>query len=634
MKEIIHTMSTKKFKTEVNDLLNLIIHSLYSHPEIFLRELVSNASDALDKLKYLTISDDAFKSLKFEPKISIDISDEEKKFIVISDSGIGMSKEDLESSLGTIARSGTKRFMEEIGKDKLKDSNLIGQFGVGFYSVFMVADKVEVTSRKAGSDAAWTWISDGKAGYSIDEANKEDHGTTIKIFLNEDGKEFHSQWGVQEVIKKYSNHIPYPIELIYQSSRYEGEGDDQKKIDEVKNEIINDSSALWKRSKSELEDEDYKSFYKTLGQDMEDPMLWLHTHAEGTFEYSTLFYIPNKAPQDILRADYASGVKLYVKRVFITDDDKDLLPVYLRFVKGVIDAEDIPLNVSREILQKNKVLASIKKSSTKRILDELKKLSNKDADGYAHFIDEYNRLLKEGLYMDHENKDALLELVRFKSSKVDGYVSLSEYKDRMQEDQKSIFYITGENEQALRNSALLEIYNKKDIEVLIMDTDIDEVVVPSIGTYKESSFMSVNTSGSADELKNDEEKEQESKEENVSLLNSMKEILADNVKNVVASNRLVDSPACIVIDSNDPTAQMQQMLKAMGQPALDEIKPILEINLNHDIVKKLIDMKQEDELFKDVSFLLFEQSLLNEGLEVKSRAEFASRLNKVLSLAL
>ena len=624
-------MSKKKFKTEVSQLLHLIIHSLYSHKEIFLRELVSNASDALDKLKYLTLTDDVYKKLKFDPRIDIKFEDSDKKKLIITDTGIGMNEDDLETQLGTIARSGTKNFLNTLSGDEKRDANLIGQFGVGFYSCFMVADKIEVLSRKAAEDKAWLWTSDGENSYSIKEAEKESFGTTITLYLNDEGNEYASKWSLESLVKKYSDHIAFPIFIEYEDTTWEGEGDDRKEKKEIKVEQVNAASALWKKSKSELKEEDYNEFYKTIGHDSDDPLLYLHTKAEGTLEYTTLFYVPKKAPFDMYQADYKAGVKLYVSRVFITDDEKELMPTYLRFLRGIIDSEDLPLNVSREILQQNKVLSNIKNASVKKVLAELQKLSEGNQEKYIEFIEQYNRPLKEGLYSDFTNREALLELIRFKSTEVEGYTSLASYKERMKDDQKGIYYITGENEDTLRNSPLIEGYVKKGIEVLIMSDEIDEIVIPSVGNYKETELKSVNKSGTADDFKSEEDAEKEKQVE--PLLKKIKDALGDRVKDVVASKRLSDSPSCIVADENDPTVQMQQMLKAMGQTDAPEVVPILEVNPTHEIVEKLEKVTDKD-FITDISFLLLEQAMLMEGAELKKPAEFVKRLNRVMTKAL
>ncbi len=617
-------MSKRKFQTEVNQLLHLIIHSLYSSKEIFLRELISNASDALDKLKYLTLTDDKFKSIKYDPKIEISYLDKDNKLLTVSDCGIGMNKDGLAKNLGTIARSGTKQFLENLTGDSKKDSSLIGQFGVGFYSSFMVADKVEVISRKAGEKEAWIWTSDGKSGYSIDNSVRKTAGTDIVLHLNDEGKEFVNRWEIQNIIKKYSNHIPFPIFLHYEEEKYDKKGEVKGK--EKKTDQVNAASAFWKRPKSELKKKDYNEFYKTISQDHEDPMMHIHTQAEGTLDYTTLFYIPKIAPFDLFQVDHQAGVKLYVKRVFITEDDKELMPSYLRFVRGIIDSEDLPLNVSREILQKNRILAKIKSNSVKKILSELTALTKKK-DKYLEFYEQYGRLLKEGAYQDFENRDTLLELLKFKSSKTDDYTSLAEYVDRMKEDQKSIYYITGENEESLRNSPLLEMYNGKDIEVLIMDDPFDEIIIPSLQKYKEKPFKSVHHSDAADDLKTEDSKSD--KKDLKPLVKKIKKVLGDQVKDVLVSSRLNESPSCIVADQNDPTAKMQEMFKTMGQSTMPDVKPILEINPEHKIVKKMKALGKT-KTFEDLCWLLYEQAMLIEGVKLPNPATFVTRLNNFL----
>jgi len=635
-------MAKRKFKTEVNQLLHLIIHSLYSHNEIFLRELISNASDALDKLKYLTLTDQAFKNLNFDPRIDISfgsdvqkiitLSDDrdKKKMITVSDTGIGMNDKELEENLGTIARSGTQDFLKSLTGDAKKDSNLIGEFGVGFYSSFMVAEKIEVISKRAGEDAAYKWISDGKGNYEIIDADRDQNGTTVILHLNDDGAEFADRWSIEGIIKKYSNHIPFPIFIHYKDTRYEGAGADRKEIKEQKVEQVNAASALWRRPKKELTDVDYNEFYKTISHDTEDPLLHIHTRAEGTMEYNTLFYIPQKAPIDLFWADYNPGVKLYIKRVFITDDERELMPHYLRFVCGVIDSEDLPLNISREMLQKNRILNNIKNASVKKILGGLINLK-KEKEKYDSFYKEFGRPLKEGAYQDFSNRDTIVELLQFKSTISEGYTGFSEYKERMKPDQKAIYYVTGENEQNLRNSPLLEAYNEKDIEVLLMDDEIDEIVIPSIGRYKDIELKSVNRSDAADDLKTREDKESEKKID--PLIKKVRKILGDEVKDVRASTRLSDSPSCIVADEKDPTLQMQQILKSIGQKDLPEVKPVLEINPNHEIIKKL-EAADNREILEDVSRLLLEQALLLEGVELKDPPTFVKRLNRILNKAL
>ncbi len=622
-------MSNHKFQTEVSQLLHLIIHSLYSHKEIFLRELISNSSDALDKLKYLTLTDDTFKSLEFTAQVNINFNEKDKT-LTISDSGIGMNKDDLKDNLGTIARSGTKNFVEILTGDSKKDSNLIGQFGVGFYSSYMVADKVEVISKKAGENTAFKWTSDGKSGYKIEDAEKDTFGTDIILQLNEEGEKYLNRWEIQNIVKKYSNHIPFPIYLHWEEITTKGEGDKKKEKKENKTEQINAGSAFWKKSKGSLKEKDYNQFYQTIAVDYEDPIFHIHTQAEGTIDYTTLFYVPKNAPFDLFNPDFQPGVKLYVKRVFITDNDKELMPTYLRFIRGVIDSEDLPLNVSREILQKNRVLAKIKNNSVKKILSELLKYSE-DKKKYTDFIDKFGIPIKEGLYQDHDNRDDLLELVRFKSTTEDGYVSLAEYASRIKTDQKAIYYIVGDDEATLKNSPLLEMYNEKEIEVLIMDQDIDEFVIPTINKYKEHDLKSVNFSDAAEELKTDEDKKEET---NIKpLLKKMKKVLGEQVKDVTASSRLKDSPSCIVADSNDPTAKMQELMRAMGQPGQQDIKPILEINPSHAIIIKLKNMKKSKS-FDDISQLLLDQAVLLEGAKLKNPTDFVDRLNTILTESL
>ncbi len=491
-------MSKREFQTEVNQLLQLIVHSLYSHPEIFLRELISNASDALDKLRHLTLVDDAYKSVSFSPRIDLEV-DEEKKTLTVADTGIGMNEEELVSNLGTIARSGTKNFLTQLSGDAKKDSNLIGQFGVGFYSAFMVADRVEVISRKASEARAWRWVSDGKTGFEIEEADRELPGTTVLLHFNEEGKQYANGWRLQEIVKKYSNHIAFPIFLTYDKSEWDET--EKKSIKKRVTEQVNAASALWRRPKNELKDDDYKELYKSIAGGWDDPLFWFHTKAEGNMEYTTLFFVPSKAPLDLYQSEYKSGVKLYVKRVFIMDDSKDFLPQYLRFVRGIIDSEDLPLNVSREILQQNRVVTSIRTASVKKILSELKTIAEKQPEEYQKFISEYNRPLKEGLYSDFANRETLLELIRVKSTKVDGLTSLADVKSRMKEGQKAIYFITGGNEALLRTSPLLEIYRKKNIEVLILDDEVDEIVFSGIDKYGDIDLKSVNKSAASEDLK-------------------------------------------------------------------------------------------------------------------------------------
>jgi molecular chaperone HtpG len=620
-------MSKREFQTEVNQLLQLIVHSLYSHPEIFLRELISNASDALDKLRHLTLVDEAYKSLPFSPRIDLDL-DEANKTLSIADTGIGMNEEELVANLGTIARSGTKNFLTQLSGDARKDSNLIGQFGVGFYSAFMVSDKVEVVSRKAGEDKAWRWTSDGQTGFEIEPAERDVAGTTVLLHFNEDGKDYANSWRLQEIVKKYSNHIAFPIYLTYDKSEWNEA--EKKSIKTRTTEQVNAASALWRRPKSELKDEDYKELYKSIAGGWDDPLFWFHTKAEGSLEYTTLFFVPSKAPLDLYHSDYKGGVKLYVRRVFIMDDSKELLPQYLRFIRGIIDSEDLPLNVSREILQQNRIVTSIRTASVKKILSELKNIAANQPEQYQKFIAEYNRPLKEGLYSDFGNRETLLDLIRFKSTKVDGLTSLAEVKSRMKEGQKSIYYITGGAESLLRTSPLLEIYRKKDLEVLILDDEIDEIVFSGVDKYGDIDLKSVNKTSASEDLK--DEAEPDKAEALKPLLEKIKATLGDRVKDVRASVRLADSPSCIVSDEEEPSMKMQEMLRAMGQKDIPAPKPTLEINPDHEIVKKLL-ARPEDEVAKDAAWLLLDQALLMEGMPLEDPASFVQRLNRMMSLS-
>lgn len=618
-------MAVHQFQAEVNQLLQLIIHSMYSHREIFLRELVSNSSDAIDKLKYLTVSDEAYKAITFDPAIRLQF-DAEAGTLTIADNGIGMDETDLVENLGTIARSGTRRFIEAMAEDKRKDSNLIGRFGVGFYASYMVADQVTVTTRKAGQEQAWVWKSDGKGAYDIEPGTRDGHGTTIVLKMNDDGREYLNRWRLEELVKKYSNHVAYPIYLAYDEDEYDDKG--KKKGTKVhKDEQINSAQALWRRQKSEIKDADYVEFYKNIADSDEQPLLWSHTKAEGTIEYTTLFYIPSKAPFDLYHADYKPGVKLYVRRVFITDDDKELLPVYLRFVRGVIDSEDLPLNVSREILQQNRVMNSIRTASVKKILGELKDLADRDKDKYAAFITEFNRPLKEGLYGDFANREALLDLVRFKSTSVDGWTSLADYKSRMTGDQKAIYYITGDSEERLRKSPLLEMYRKQGIEVLLCSDEIDELVMPMVGKFGDIELKAVNRAGAEKEF--EDKKDDQKAKDLAPVIERIKKALGDEVKDVRLSARLSESPSCIVVDTDDPTLQLQQFMKSMGRSDGFDAKPILEVNGDHQLFKRLADSADET-LTADISRVLLDQALLVEGAPIKDPADFVSRMNRLI----
>ncbi|EAK2717564.1 molecular chaperone HtpG [Campylobacter coli] len=606
-----------QFQTEVNQLLQLMIHSLYSNKEIFLRELVSNSSDALDKLNFLSVSDDKYKSLKFEPRIDIKI-DKDKKTLTISDNGIGMDKDDLINNLGTIAKSGTKSFLENLSGDAKKDSQLIGQFGVGFYSAFMVASKIEVLSKKALDDKAYLWISDAN-GYEIEDATKEEQGTSITLYLKDD--EFANSYKIESIIEKYSNHIQFPIFMEKEEFIPAKEGEEEGKT-ELKISQINKANALWRMQKSSLKTEDYERFYKQNFHDSNKPLLYLHTKSEGKLEYNSLFFIPQNAPFDLYRVDYQSGLKLYVKRVFISDDDKELLPTYLRFVRGIIDVEDLPLNVSREILQENQILKDVKEASVKKILSELEKFKNKDKEKYLSFFKNFGKVLKEGLYGFGGEKDSLLKLMLYKSTKGESLRSLEEYKNDIQGEQKEIFYITGNNESLLRNSPLLEEYKQKNIEVLLMDDEIDSLVTPMLGEYEGLKFIAINQVEDKNELSDEE------KNEFAPLVAKFKELLKDQVEDVRLTSRLKDSPSCIVYDKNKPDFAMQQLLKQMGQE--QNFKPILEINPKHAIFTGL---KNNETFSADIATLVLNMAKLSEGMGVDNPAEFNASLTKIITKA-
>lgn len=618
-------MANKKFKTEVADLLHLLIHSLYSNKEIFVRELISNASDAIDKLKYLSLVDGPLKGYSFEPRIQILFTEEGERVLTISDNGIGMNEEDLNANLGTIASSGTKKFLASLTDEEKKDSNLIGQFGVGFYSAFMVAKKIDVLSKKAGEEKAYLWSSNGETSYSVEESNRDEQGTTITIYLKDEDSTYASRWTIENLIKKYSDNVAYPIYLEYDQTHYSDDKDengDRKKTVEHKNEQINTCSALWRRNKSELKEEDYKEFYKNNYSDYSDPLFYLHTKAEGTTEYTTLFFIPSVAPFDMNYADYKPGVKLYVKRVYITDDDKTLLPPYLRFVRGVIDSEDLPLNVSREILQENKIMTTIRNGSVKKLLGEFKKISENNPELFDKFITLYNRPLKEGLYSDYANRDALLDIVRYHSTYKDGWVSLKEYKERMKEGQKTIYYIAGNNKNVLSSSPLVQAFKNKGYEVLLLDEDIDELVISMVNEYDSVPIKAINRSDVMDELDTEEEKKE--KEEKKDISDKIAKALEDRVKKVVVSYRLGDAPSSVILDENDPSVQMQRWLKQMGAGG-EEVKPILEINPSATLVKRIEESKDDDEV-KNLSIVLLGQALLQEGVMPKDPTEFTKAL--------
>lgn len=619
-------MSNKhSFQTEINQLLDLMIHSLYSNKEIFLRELISNASDALDKLNYLTLTDEKLKSLAFDPRIDIEF-DSQKKTLSISDNGIGMDEEDLKSHLGTIAKSGTKSFLNNLSGDKKKDHALIGQFGVGFYSAFMVAEKVIVQTKKAGDKEAFAWISDGKGEYEITSCTKEKQGTQITLYFKEEDKNFASRWEIENIVKKYSEHIQFPIFLHYQESKFEGEGDKKKEIKEDKIEQINTAKAIWKTPKSDLKDEDYKEFYKGFAHDNSEPLKWIHTKVEGNLEYTTLFFIPQKAPFDLYRVDYKSGIKLYVKRVFITDDDKELLPQYLRFIRGIIDSEDLPLNVSREILQQNKILANIKSASTKKILSEIANLS-KDEKVYKEFYVNFGKVLKEGLYHDFENKDKILDLLLFASNTQESLQSLKKYKEAMPKEQKSIYYLLGENLDLLKASPILEKYNKKGFSVLLLSDEVDSFVMPNISEYDKTPLKDAASKQALEEL-GSEEIEENTKKEFENLCTIAKEVLGEQVKEIRLSNTL-NSPVALI--GEEENAMMANLMRQMGQ-SVPEPQKILELNIHHPIIQKL--KTRDKQAIQENMILLLDSAKLLESGQIKDAKNFTQKIFQLIEQGL
>jgi molecular chaperone HtpG len=618
---------TLSFQTEVKQLLHLMIHSLYSNKEIFLRELISNASDACDKLSFEALGNGEL--FENDPELRIRIEyDKDSNTLSVTDNGIGMSRDEVMDNIGTIASSGTKKFLEQLTGDQAKDANMIGQFGVGFYSSFIVSDKVTVETRRAGADQGQgvRWESTGEGEYSIENIEREPRGTTVTLHLREDEHEFLERFRLQGIITRYSDHISMPIEM----HKLDEEG---KETDEF--EMINKASALWTRSKSEISDDEYKEFYKTVSHDFDEPLTWVHNHVEGTQSYSTLFYIPKRAPFDLFDREQRHGVKLYVKRVFIMDDAEQLMPNYMRFVRGVVDSADLPLNVSREILQKNKHIDSIRSGGIKRILGLLEKMSKNDTESYATFWNEFGRVIKEGPAEDFANREKIARLMRFSSTVNDSDVqdvSLDDYIARMKPGQDKIFYITGESYNAIRNSPHLELFRKKDIEVLLMHDRVDEWMMSYLTEYNEKQFVSV-AKGEVDlgdlEDKEDKKKAEEASKDFKDLLKKMKETLGDKVKEVRISNRLTDSPTCLVVEQQDMAVSMQKLLKQAGH-SLPEIQPILEINPDHILITRLRD-QADDERFADWTHLLFDQAMLSEGGQLDDPASFVKRMNTLLT---
>ena len=595
-----------EFKAEVSKVLDLVINSLYSNKEIFLRELISNASDACDKLRYLSLTQDKLIDKGTEFSISI-TSDKKSKSISIKDNGIGMNHDELVENLGTIAKSGTTAFLENLSGDEKKDAELIGQFGVGFYACFGVAEKVEVLTKRAGESQGWLWTSEGAGSYSIAKADRDSHGSTVTVFLKKESKEYLEEARIRNIIKTYSDHVSLPINF--------------EKVEKNKTDIeqLNSGSAIWTRNKSDVTEEQYKEFYHNVGHVFDDPWLTLHNRVEGKIEYTNLLYIPSSKPFDLMNPDRKHKVKLYVKKVFITDDCEDLMPSYLRFVRGVVDSEDLPLNVSRETLQHNVLVTHIKKALVKKVFSELKKKASKKPEEYELFWNNFGAVLKEGLYEDHENKDALLELSRFKSTRGNDLVSIESYIEGMNDGQKDIFYITGDNAEILEKSPQLEGFKARGISVLLLTDPVDEFWIPMVGQYKEKTFKSV-TAGDIDlgKIKDSENKKSKNKKDDAvkdadlaKLIVVIKEILGDSVKDVKSSDRLTDSAVCLVAADGDMDLHLARMLKQQGHSDMQDSSRILEINSYHQLIVKLSEISQDlskKDLLGDVAHLLLDQS--------------------------
>ncbi len=630
-------MAKHQFQTEANQILQLMIHSLYSNKEIFLRELISNASDALDKLNMLVLTDEKYKGIKFDPKIDIK-RDKENKLLTITDTGIGMNEDDLMNNLGTIAKSGTKAFLENMTGDEKVDSHLIGQFGVGFYSAFMVADKVEVITKKAGEEQAYKWISSGNGEFEIEETTKESYGTEIIMYLNEGEEEFLEEYRIDAIVKKYSNHIPFPIFMDKENHIPAVTDDDGKETEAARTEIenvqINSASALWTLSKSELKEDDYKSFYETIAHSSEEPLSWTHHKAEGAIEYTTLFYIPSKAPMDIYRVDYKPGIKLYINRVFITDDEKELMPTYLRFLRGVIDSKDLPLNVSREILQSNPIMTKIKNASVKKVLSELAKMMKKDPQKYDTFYKEFGNVLKEGLYSDFGNREKILELLKFHTLNSDEMTNIEEFVKNVDSEKKEIYYLTAKTSlDMLKHSPILEKFKSRGIDVLLLNEEVDTIIFPMVTEYKEYKLIPA-ADAKFEESEEDKKVKEDLAKSYEGFVKEVKDILGQSVKNVEVTTELTDSPVAIKIDKEDPSYMMAQMMKQMGQATdAPEPAPILQINPNHELIAKLKDTSDRN-LIEDASHVLLDQAKLFDGQELDDTADFVLRLNRIISKAL
>ena len=622
---------TLEFQTEVRQLLNLMIHSLYSNKEIFLRELVSNASDAADKLRFEALTDDAL--FEGDSDLKIEVSyDKDARTITVRDNGVGMSRQEVMDNLGTIAKSGTRQFFESLTGDQAKDARLIGQFGVGFYSAFIVADKVTVTTRRAGLTAEHGvhWESAGEGDYSLETVETARRGTEVVLHLREGEDEFLDSYRLRSIIRKYSDHISIPIQMPKAGGDEEGE--EAEKKDEW--ETVNSASALWARSKRDITDEEYKEFYKHVGHDFEDPLAWLHNRVEGRQEYTSLLYLPKRAPFDLWDRERRHGIKLYVRRVFIMDDAEHLMPNYLRFVRGVIDSDDLPLNVSREILQHNKLIESIRSASVKRVLDHLESMAKDEPEQYAGFWKEFGRVLKEGPAEDFANRERIAKLLRFVSTQSAGDeqdVSLDDYLGRMKEGQEKIYYITADSLAAAKHSPHLEVFRKKGIEVLLLADRVDEWMISYLHEYAGKSLVSV-AKGDLDlgKLEDEAEKEQAEKvaEASKDLVERLGKALSERVKEVRASHRLTDSPSCLVLDEHEMAMHMQRLLKEAGH-AVPASRPILEVNPEHPLVTRLKD-EQDEARFGDWATILFEQAVLAEGGQLEDPVSYVHRINQAL----
>tara|TARA_B100000035_G_scaffold297336_1_gene290025 strand:- start:555 stop:2423 length:1869 start_codon:yes stop_codon:yes gene_type:complete len=613
------------FQTEVKQLLNLMIHSLYSNKEIAIRELISNASDATDKLRFEALDNDKLYEGDSDLKVIVDF-DSKANTLTITDNGIGMDRDDLVNNLGTIARSGTKEFLANISGDNKKDANLIGQFGVGFYSSFIIAKEVTVQTRKAGNPQAYSWSSQADGEFTINEIEKESRGTSVTLKLKDDEKEFTDTWRLQSIIRKYSDHISIPIQMY----KTDMKKDELVKLEEL--ETINNTNAIWTRAKSEIKQKEYEEFYKSLSYDSEEPLAYYHNRVEGKTEYTSLLYLPKKAPFDLYDRENNNSIKLYVRKVFVMDANEKLIPQYLRFVKGVIDSQDLSLNVSREILQDSPLVDSIKSGVTKRVLSSLQTISEKEPEKYQSFWNEFGKVLKEGPAEDFANKESIAKLLRFASSNTDEQsVSFDSYIKNMPKDQESIYYITADSHQAAKNSPHLEIFKQKNIEVLLLSDRVDEWLVSSLHEFDGKKLQSI-AKGDLDLGKLDTEEQKAEKEkiekEAKSIVEKINKSLGDKVKEVKVTHRLTNSPACLVVGEHDISGNLERILKAAGQ-STPENKPILEVNPNHELIKKL-EKIEENQLFNDYSSVIFDQAILAEGGQLDDPIGYVNKVNKFL----